>query len=164
LSSSVDASDATYGDVSYDCPPSPIYTISGGGLKTLVDYTTGGVSLPFGTACDWPLGAFDCAVASAGTCGGGGASTRYPNSCSDGACIDVGGGEGECATHFDTFCDGFVSSSGKGIVVCFDNSDCLAIGPSCPGGDCGNCALVQAHECFLDPIAATGSPGAFRVK
>jgi hypothetical protein len=42
-------------------------------------------------------------------------------------------------------------------VSCTNNADCTALDPSCPGANCGDCAIVERRECFLDPIVATGS-------
>jgi len=43
---SVDASDATFGDVSYDYPPSLGANISGAGVETTFDFSTGMLSMP----------------------------------------------------------------------------------------------------------------------
>jgi len=185
LACTVDATDATFGSVSYDCPPSFGANITGVGLKTTVDYTTGSASLPFGTNCGGFLGAFDCACAvcsldpsitcnsdsecalfGAGTCtaSGGAGGQRRPNNCDDLTCspdLGAGLGEGTClAGPVDKYCNGFVRSNGEGILPCIDDADCDAYGP-CPGGvSCGTCTLSKSRECFLDPIEAEGVPGA----
>jgi len=182
LACAVDASDATFGDVSYDCPPSTAQNITGTGTKVTVDYTTGTASLPFATACDAPFGsrACACAVCSGdvllactsnadcagfGTCTGGGPApiSRYPNTCSDVTCSpDPGAGphEGTCLDGpDDIYCDGLLRSNGRGILPCGTNADCSVLDAECPGMDCGACTLSQPRECFLDPIVAEGSPG-----
>jgi hypothetical protein len=180
LACTVDASDETFGDVSYDCPPSAAGNISGTGLLTNVEYTTGAASMPFGNTCDAPLGFLNCACGScslntaltcnttaecsavfAGVCNRGTGNPRQPNGCDDLVCSpDVETGEGKCnAGPDDKFCDGFTSSNGAGIVQCLSNGDCDASDPACPGGDCGNCTITRTRNCFLDPIAAQGTPG-----
>jgi hypothetical protein len=182
LGCSVDGSDATFGTVSYDCPPDPFANLTGIGISTTVDYTTGTLSLPFALACDPPFGAYACACstcsldnsiacnddadcAGAGVCrtdGGHGGATRLPNACYDFTCSpDPGDGpnEGTClAGPVDNFCDGWLRSSGEGLINCGTNTDCDAYGPLCPDGDCGNCTLSKNRDCFLDPIVAEGVP------
>ncbi|MFN2378155.1 MAG: hypothetical protein ABR538_16610, partial [Candidatus Binatia bacterium] len=84
--------------------------------------------------------------------GGSGASPE-PNDCTGLACMDMGGGEGLCATGpDDQSCDGLVKADGTGILSCTNNSDCTANHPLN-----GSCSLVKRRSCFLDPIVATGS-------
>jgi hypothetical protein len=40
---------------------------------------------------------------------------------------------------------------GSGIYPCFNNADCIALGPAW-----GNCTASQPRLCFLDPVTATG--------
>jgi hypothetical protein len=182
LSCSVDATDATFGTVSYDCPPDPLSNLTGFGITTTAHFTTGTLSLPFALPCDAPLSAFDCAcavcsgdtsiacnsdtvcsAASAGTCSSHGAGVaRYPNLCNDLVCSpDPGDGpnEGTClAGPVDHFCDGWLRSNGEGLIYCIANVDCDAYGPVCPDGNCGSCTLSKNRDCFLDPIVAEGVP------
>ena len=108
LACSVDGSDATFGDVSYDCPPNPLSNITGTGFGQPINLTTGSFSLPFNLACDAPLGGYDCACSTctlnnqiacnsdaecaavfAGTCRTDslhGGVSRAPNGCGDLVC------------------------------------------------------------------------------
>jgi hypothetical protein len=186
LGCSVDASDATFGDVSYDCPPSLASNISGAGVETTFDFSTGMLSMPMALPCDSFFSAFDCAcstcsldntiacnsdaecaTASAGVCrtdGLHGGSLRSPNACDDLVCspddpLD-GPNEGYCAGGpVDSYCDGFVRSNGDGVLACVSNLDCDALDPACPNGDCGTCSITSFRDCFLDPIVASGTPG-----
>ncbi len=183
LACTVDATDATFGSVSYDCPPSPGSNITGAGLETTVDYTTGSTSLPFGTDCGGFLTGSACACAvctgdtsltcnsdaecagvGAGTCTAGvTSSTRFPNKCDDLICSPDPGGAPDDGTCFagptDSYCDGYLRANGEGILGCADNADCQAYDPICAGSDCGDCTLSKFRECFLDPIVAVGTPG-----
>ncbi len=97
----------------------------------------------------------DGGVCNASTCSsvGGGLSVQ-PNQCSDGACIDQGGGEGACnVSPNDRTCDAVVRPNGEGILGCGSNADCAA---SVIGIAGGNCTLSKRRECFLDPIVAEG--------
>jgi len=176
LACTVDATDPTFGDVSYDCPPYFAYNVSGVGTRTAYRYSTGTASLPFGTTCDFSLDKCACALCSNvpervcntnadcpigwGTCTASFPSVpRFANACYDTTCSpDVNEPtEGEClAGPIDHFCDGFVYPSGEGILRCVDNSDCS---PGLLGFDAGNCTLQKNRECFLDPIEAEGIPG-----
>lgn len=183
---SVDATDPTLGDVSFNCPPDPLKNVSGTGnhvFDSNVDFTTGYASMAFGADCTPPNESLrcacavcsgdnllacnadsDCAAVGAGTCSEGAATSGtpvLPNECSDLTCSPgTESGEGTClAGPVDTFCDGFVRSNGDGILPCSDDADCVAYGASCPGGDCGVCSLGKNRECFLDPIEAQGEPG-----
>lgn len=185
LACSVDGSDATFGDVSYDCPPNPASNISGTGLRIPVSFTTGSVSLPAAVPCDAPLNFLDCACSTcsldntipcnsdaecsgvgAGVCrtdGGHGGPFRKPNECSDLACSpdpSLEPNEGKCLADPDTLsCDGFLREDGRGVISCDDNSDCAAYSPLCNGGGCGTCSVAHTPDCFLDPIAASGAAG-----
>jgi hypothetical protein len=175
LACNVDATDATFGAVSYDCPPSVGVNITGSGLLTDVSFTTGSVSLPFNTPCDPPLSGSmcpcavcsgntqvacnsdaECAAVAAGTCTSKGPSgaSRRPNDCSDLTCSpDVETDEGTClAGPVDKYCDGFLRSNGEGMSLCIDNNDCAALGA-------GACTLTKRRECFLSPIEAEGEAG-----
>jgi hypothetical protein len=179
----VDGSDATFGDVSYDCMPNGFGTTTDHFLiQTSVTLTTGAVSLPFAVPCDPPFenqicacgicsGNLDvacnsdaeCAAAGAGTCTADSGRGRVPNRCDDSICTqDPAGppGEGKClAGPTYSWCDGFVSSSGGGVIPCSDDLDCGTHADDCPGSNCGQCTLQQQAECFLDPIEAQGVPG-----
>ncbi len=170
--------DATFGDTSTDCPPATGQNISGQGLRIDLALTTGASSLPFGTQCDFPLTALNCACAvcsgdtsipcnddatcasaSAGTCSSnGGGAARAPNGCSDLTCTDLGGGFGKCMNGPDVkFCDGQTRANGKGFISCATNADCDAVDPACDGGDCGACTITESRSCFLDPVTAAGA-------
>jgi cysteine-rich repeat protein len=100
-------------------------------------------NLPGGT-CNQP----SCASVGAG-------NAVQPNQCSDGVCVDQGGGEGECNVGpNERTCDGLVRANGNGILGCGTNADC---GPGVIGLDGGNCTLERRRECFLDPIVAVGA-------
>lgn len=97
----------------------------------------------------------DGGVCNASTCSSVGSGiAAQPNSCSDGNCVDQGGGEGACnAAPNDRTCDGVVRPNGEGILGCGTNADCDS---SVIGIDGGNCTLIKRRECFLDPILAEG--------
>jgi hypothetical protein len=184
LQCSIDGRSETFGNVSYDCPPTALSNISGSGLKISLDLTDDAISMPFALACDPPLGALDCAcstctgdntlgcnsdgecaAAGAGTCrtdGAHGGALRVPNNCNN-ACVPVAGSptEGVCdgAGPQDGYCDGLVKANGGGIITCATDADCDALDSECPGGDCGACSLNEPRKCFLDPIDADGTPG-----
>jgi hypothetical protein len=184
-SCSVDATDPTFGDVSYDCPPNLAQNISGSGIKTTIAYTTGTLSLPFALPCDGSLSGMNCACntctldnqracntdaecssAGAGTCRTGvghGGYFRAPNQCGDLICSPDPNGdpnEGTCLNGpTDKFCDNALRANGEGLITCLDNADCAALNSECPGGNCGTCTLSQDRDCFLDPIVAEGEPG-----
>jgi hypothetical protein len=163
---------------SLDCFPSVGANVSGVGLRVDVDLTTGPSILEANLRCsELPIfeGLFcpcrvcsedptracnsneDCARIDAGTCSsdGAGVSPR-PNACSDAVCVDIGGGEGECATGpDDRFCDGIVRANGRGLIACQDDADCE---PGTIGVDAGSCTIEVRRECFLDPIVSSGAP------
>jgi hypothetical protein len=164
----------TFGPVSYSCLPEDNQNISGSGLSITLGLTDGAVSLPFGTTCDAPFGAYPCACAvcsgdttlpcnldaecaavGAGTCSSkGSGASRAPNSCSDGIC----GSDGQCAAGpDDNYCDGLIRANGLGIITCQTDADCDALSSECPGGDCGSCNLSSRRSCFTDPITLSGS-------
>jgi hypothetical protein len=182
----VQASDATFGDVSLDCPPSSGTNVTGSGIELTLGLTTDVASLPFGTKCDFPLQALDCACAvcsddaglacnsntdcsdvGAGTCtSAGGGVPRRPNACTDLTCTDVGNEEGECqAGSGDDVvhaCDGELRANGEGYILCDTNADCASVDAVCGDGSpgsCGDCLLSKNRSCFLNPVVADGSPG-----
>jgi hypothetical protein len=171
-----DATFAPGAGVSLDCVPGPLQNITGQGLALDLNLTSGSVSLPFNTSCDFPLNDYDCACAvcsgdaaqacnsdaecamtATGTCtSAGGGAPRQPNACSDLTCTDLGGGSGECAAGPDVkACDGVVRANGDGYILCSDDSDCQV---GAIGFDAGNCDQVLPRPCFLDPIDGTGMP------
>jgi hypothetical protein len=105
----------------------------------------------------------DCSSVDVGDCNpstcsvkGPGSTGEFPlpNGCTDLACTDLGGGEGECTIGPDaTFCDAVVKANGGGILTCLSDEDCAA---GVVGVDAGQCTLVERAKCFLDPITATG--------
>jgi hypothetical protein len=179
LDCDVQGFDATFAageGVSLDCTPHPLQNITGQGLALALDLTTGGVSVPFNLACDFPLNAeacacavcsgdasqgcnddSECAATMTGTCTStGGGTPRQPNACSDLTCTDVGGDRGECAAGPDvSACDGVLRANGGGYVLCSNDSECEV---GAIGFDAGNCTLVEPRPCFLDPIVANGTP------
>jgi hypothetical protein len=157
------------GEYSIDCLPSPGLNVSGLGFHIDLSHTTGSASLAAGLSC--ALGAASCAC---GLCSGGNVACasnaecsaaragvceadefQYPNACTGLSCIDVGGGEGRCQSNTDKYCDGIVRPDGGGMIACLSDSDCQ---PGTIGVDAGNCTIVEARPCFLDPIVANGSP------
>ena len=52
-------------------------------------------------------------------------------------------------------CDGALRADGDGFVLCSNDSECEV---GAIGFDAGNCTQVQPRPCFLDPIAAAGTP------
>jgi hypothetical protein len=185
LGCSPDATDPTFGPVSYDCPPAIGQNISGAGNSTTFNFTTGTQSIPFALACDPPLASRNCAcsvctgdvriacnsdaeciAAAAGTCDldvSGPAENRRPNNCNDLICSPDPSGaanEGKClAGPSDSYCSGLVRANGDGILPCINNTDCTDFNFECPGNDCGTCSLTRVRDCFLDPIVAQGDPG-----
>lgn len=162
---------------SLDCFPSAQANVSGVGVRTDVDLTTGTSSLGAGLRCS-SLPIFeglrcpcrvctgdptqaclsneDCAAIGAGDCdsdGPTGASPR-PNACSAGVCVDIGNGKGECDTGpDDSFCDGIVRASGAGLIGCQTDADCA---PETIGVDAGLCRVIERRRCFLDPLTSQG--------
>jgi hypothetical protein len=166
--------------ISLDCPPSADQNISGSGLQLTVPSTTGASELPFGTKCDFPLSALDCACAvcsgdgtlpcnsnvdcsnaGAGSCTSFGAGAkRQPNGCADLMCTD-GQCQGGVGDDLVTYCDGQLRANGGGLLTCEFNADCEAVDVVCGDGSpgsCGQCTLVETRPCFNDPISATGTP------
>jgi hypothetical protein len=179
LGCDVQGFDATFAageGISLDCVPYPLQNITGQGLLLDLALTSGSVSVPFNLSCDFPLNSeacacavcsgdasqacnsdAECAATLAGTCtSGGGGVSRQPNACGDLTCTDIGGGHGECAAGPDVMaCDGVIRANGGGYVLCSDDSECQT---GAIGFEAGNCTLVEARPCFLDPIVATGTP------
>jgi len=163
--------------LSLDCPPSPGSGITSSGQDIAMTLTTGTSTLPFATSCGGPLAGIACACAMCsgaptkpcasnadctgveGTCtsSGSGVSQRQPNSCSDLTCTDIGGGRGVCGADTQSYCDGALRADGSPIIPCLTQTDCDALDPECPAGDCGNCALSLQPSCYNDPIVAVGS-------
>jgi hypothetical protein len=165
-----------FGDVSYDCQPSNGLNISGSGWPNEISLTTATASVSATLACDPPFGSencacsvcsldplvpctsdADCAAASAGICvvdGTHPGDSRQRNSCSDATCTPAGGDEGECLADEDFFCDGLLRGDDSGYLSCNTNSDCDAYFPGA-----GACTLSKFHDCFLDPIVASGNAG-----
>ena len=164
------AINTSFGNTSYDCPPTTALNITGAGLKVDLTLTDGAVSLPFADTCDSPLGAYNCACGACsldptkgckvdadctgfGTCNNAGGPPRQPNACSDLVCSNVGG-KGVCnAGPADSFCDGALKTNGDGYIPCFTNGDCTPLGA-------GNCSATTTNRpCYLNPITADGTPG-----
>lgn len=179
LACDVQGFDATFAageGVSLDCVPGPLQNITGQGLALDLELTSGAVSLPFNTSCDFPLNGEDCACAVcsldaaqpcnsdaecaltlSGTCtSNGGGANRQPNACGDLSCTNIGGGMGECADGPDVqACDGVVRANGDGYILCSDDSECQV---GTIGFHAGNCTQTLPRPCFLDPIDAVGAP------
>lgn len=162
------------GYYSLDCLPSNGSNVSGNGLRIVLNQTTGAASLSANVDCDGagagtdlcpclvcsgdtgvPCNSDNDCAAAGGTCSSKGSGIfPSPNQCEEGACNDVGGGKGQCATGpFDHYCDGLLKPDGTGILACQTNADCA---PGAVGGAGGNCTLAEIRKCFLDPIVATG--------
>jgi len=164
------------GRSSLDCFPSQTSNFSGQGLRVSMDLTTGRTELPADLPCGEspPFSLLDCpcrvcsgdvtqpcssdaqcTALGAGACNGKTGVQPVPNQCTGTVCEDVGGGEGRCAEGpDDTYCDGVVSASRNGIILCNSNADCSA---AAIGIDAGTCTLVQRRNCFPDPIVAEGA-------
>lgn len=131
LPCAVDASDATFGDVSYDCPPSVGSNISGAGIQTRLNYTTGSASLAFTTPCDSPS-LEDCACALCSTdasvgCADNADCAFLPSRCSLGASFTCGD-NGDCASVDAGPCNEFFDKcQQKFTQSCTTNADCLAV-------------------------------------
>ncbi len=161
----VNGTHATFGPMSYDCAPSPLLNISGGGLQLSLQFSTGTSTLEYNLPCDPPFGDCpcrvcsgnssvgcasnaDCAAVGAGDCTAGGGAGVQPNECSDGVCNS----SGLCpAGPTDRFCDGITHGDGSGFITCTTNVDCSAL-------SAGACTISQQRRCFPDPIVVTGSP------
>jgi hypothetical protein len=170
------ATDASFppggGAYSYDCLPNSGKNVSGTGMIMKAAYTTGTSALPpaalpcmFGDTRSCPCGSCsldvgtpcssdaDCAP-DAGVCQKYSTLEPSPNSCS-GECVDAGGGEGQCDPGpVDRGCDGITRANGDPLIQCASNGDCAAENI---GVAAGKCTLSKTRECFLDPVAATGT-------
>ena len=178
LSCDANASDRTFGDVSYECLPESSSGVTGSGLVLSMTMTSDVSSLPFGTTCDAPADSMQCACAvcsgdttlacnddqvckdlDVGDCvSSGGGAVRVPNKCGDGVCVDVGNGNGECgaAGPVEYYCDNMLRANGRGLLSCQTDEDCAAYASQCGDGGCGLCTIAEPRSCFLDPITATG--------
>jgi len=167
----------TGGRSSLDCLSSPDRVVSGPGVRTDLDISTGRAELAAGLKCtpnplfgglrcpcrvcsgDPTLACSSdvfCMNAGAGTCtsDGNGVSPR-PNACTDGVCVDVGNFQGQCNTGPVTrYCDGIVRADQTGLLSCLTNVDCSV---EQLGFDAGSCTLSEIRRCFLDPIVAQGA-------
>jgi hypothetical protein len=168
LACTTNALNTTYGNTSYDCPPSLATNLSGSGLAIDLTLTNGSVSLAAGDACDAPLGALSCFCGGCsllptkacqvdadcvgfGTCNNAGGPARQPNACSDLTC-NAGG---VCnAGPVDGFCDGLLKTNGLPYITCLNNGDCTAADPTA-----GNCTITKNRPCFVSPITDTGTAG-----
>jgi hypothetical protein len=155
----------TFGPTSYDCAPSPLLNVSGGGLQLALEFATGTSTLNYNLPCDPPFGDCacrvcsgnssvgcnsnaDCVAVGAGDCTAGGGAGVQPNACSDGVC----NASGLCpAGPTDKFCNGITHSDGSGFITCTTDVDCAAL-------SAGACTLTQQRRCFPDPIVVQGSP------
>ena len=179
LGCDVQGFDATFAageGLSLDCVPAPLQNITGQGLALNLDLTTASVSLPFNTNCDFPLNSELCACAvcsgdasqacnsdaeceatQSGSCSSaGGGAARQPNACDDLTCTPIGGDKGLCLAGPDVkACDSVIRANGSGYVLCESDSECQV---GAIGFDAGKCTDVQTRPCFLNPIAASGTP------
>lgn len=170
------------GGLSYDCQPDPGTNVTGTGLVLALELTTATTALDQSIDCGGGLTGNDCHCRSCaadatvgcnsdqdcvdagvgGVCGNGAEPQTQPNSCSDATCTSNGDGTGFglCLSNAPaSFCEGAVQASGKGIIPCSNNGDCDAVDSSCDGGDCGDCTISAAVECFDGTIGAEGTPG-----
>jgi hypothetical protein len=155
---------------SLDCFPAPGLNVSGTGLRISLEQTTGVTALPAADVdCGFNIAPEECACGvcsldasvtctsngdctGVGVCGKVGDGNPRQNSCADGVCTDVGGGQGEClASPPVMFCDGVTRGNGEGFVQCNSNADCTPL-----GSFVGSCTLSTPRRCFPDPISATG--------
>jgi hypothetical protein len=161
----------TFGPASYDCVPSSLTNISGGGLPLDLTLSTADSSLPFALPCDTAGQSCPCRVCSgdsaigcssdarcaefgAGTCTASGGAGNQANGCNDGVC----NAEGECgAGPVDKYCDGTTYADGSGYVTCLSDLDCAF------GGN-GACQISERRRCYTDPITVSGRSGVFGAK
>ncbi|MFN2375712.1 MAG: hypothetical protein ABR538_04195 [Candidatus Binatia bacterium] len=98
----------------------------------------------------------DFGVCGPATCSSlGSGVVAEPNGCDNGLCTQEDDGEGFCESGpEDTFCDGLVQADGSGIRRCDSDADCSE---EVLGFDAGTCTLVEARNCFPEPIVASGA-------
>jgi hypothetical protein len=178
LSCEAQASDPTFpipggGFYSIDCMPNSAGNITGPGMLISHTETTGSASLASSIPCpgntsencqcaacsgNSGLGCSsnaECSSAGAGTCtASGGGVSGAPNACDFDDCNAGTGGEAQCGSNLDHYCDGLTEEDGKGVFACFDDTDCDAA--SQPGLDAGACTIAVPRDCFLPTISATG--------
>ena len=178
---------------SLDCPPDPAKSI--GSLKINLPLTTGTATKTAEDPCESPNQTTDCFCGMCGaglgfdacdndqfcdmlddntdndsdTCDAvAPGEERLPNACNDGICTPSGGATdiGICNSS-SFYCDGHLTSDGKGVIVCANNASCASqtsesSNPdewTCEGNDCGNCTISAPRSCFLTPtISLTGTP------
>lgn len=165
------------GDYSLDCMPNPANNLSGSGVRIRATLTTGESTLASGIECGFavspelcPCGvcsgdaSMACAsntdCAGLGTCGPRQDGIPTANTCLDGTCTDVGGGEGKCLENLVSFCDGVLRADGRPFVQCVEDADCDST--DCGGVSCGACALSEPLDCFLPEIVALGQADPLR--
>lgn len=166
LPCSVDGVDATVGGVSYDCPPDPGSNLSGQGLGTTLSYTTGPVSMPFGTKCDNPPTA-DCACAACST-----DSSIGCNSNSDCLGARVCSGSSQFSCTVDANCQGVDASpcnTSIGLcqkafgIPCTTNAQCtnVNVGTCSPSTCTSNAGSPRAANACSSGICSpvAGEPG-----
>jgi hypothetical protein len=175
LSCDQNSNSPDFGPLSYDCPPLAAANISGTGLNltfalTSVEAPQIGTDLMDGgnevyclqCSGDPSVGCSSdaqCASLGLGSCSVNSGPTAKANACDDGVCTASGpyaGGTCE-ANDPDSYCEGLTRGDGSGLLTCSNNADCDAFDSSCPGGDCGNCTLLQERACFPDPLGARGT-------
>jgi len=158
------------GSYSLDCFPGGPIVVSG--LFTPLSFTTGArnldVAVPCGIGgadlchcgrCDADEGIpcranADC-VSVGGACGPVSVTSPQPNDCNDGTCTDIGDGQGECLADPETYCDGLLRISGRGLIGCNTNADCEA---GALGIDAGDCLHVENKSCFPNSVSVSGTP------
>jgi len=182
LSCTTDATDSSFGNTSFDCPPASASNVSGTGLAIALQFKTGTASITAGissssfcnggtchcSTCsgDATIGCSsnsDCAAASAGTCGTDfSGNNPKQNNCS--ALSDCKATSDPtlavCDNDFDSYCDGAVRANGRGIITCSTDDDCNEANTGVSGG-AGACTLSQQRSCFLPTVTATGTQGIF---
>lgn len=169
------ANSPDFGPLSYECLPAPASNISGSGLQLEFALTSveapqlatdlvDGASEVYCLQCsgDSSVGCSSdayCAARGLGTCSANTGPPARANACDDGVCTASGPSSGgQCLANApDRYCDGVTRNDGSGLLTCNVNADCAALDASCPGGDCGDCTMLQRRACFPDPLGATGS-------
>jgi hypothetical protein len=164
----VNGTHATFGPVSWDCPPNSTLNVSGNGLQINLKFTTATASLAATLPCSNPYQAFDCPckvcagdgtlgcssdaecqAAGAGTCTATGGAGARPNQCADTIC----GNDADCdAGPIDKYCDGITHADGRGFDTCTTDAECAT-------GGGGTCSISEKRRCYPDPIIRRGDSG-----
>ena len=181
LACTVNGIHPTFGPTSYDCQPDGAQ-VAGTGAQIALEISDEPADLVAVKSCDrFPADPLkcqcractldgtvpcntdaDCAAVLAGVCESNGTGTQTnPNGCNDAECdVDPATGADICGDGPDAmYCDGLIRARGgqNGVITCADNTDCDTLDAECPGGDCGDCTLVQPRPCFPNDAASGDS-------